>query len=114
MQYEGPDEIETGGITFTLDNQSDAENQLGVFGFSNIASFESDVAAFPVGTDIVENIRISAASTLDAWIVADSGKEVAKLVVLEAGWYVVDCAHIPPAETNPDHVWRGRTFEVVE
>lgn len=43
----------------------------------------------------------------------ESGGSLRSLEALKTGHHTVDCVHFPLAATNPDHMWRAGTVEVV-
>ena len=115
VRYQGPDEIVSGPVDFTLVNQLDEEAMLAGWRFPTRTALDAEMARLGLGQDMALNPD---SPTPEGGITqfafdAPAGEEATAMSLLPPGWYLMDVL------TNTygfnDHVWRADVIvEVVE
>jgi hypothetical protein len=85
-----------------------------LFHFDDRTDFAAELDYLAVGADTeLTGGELPVGGTVNTINTVESGGSLRSLEALKTGRHTVDCVHFPLAATNPDHVWRAGTFEVV-
>ncbi len=106
--------LAAGGAHIAFENATDDRMQFSVIRLQDKADFDAALADVPEGGEKEGLVAFPAGGELVAWARAEPRQEQMKLVILETGWHVVNCLHVDAGETDPDQIWRGKSFEVRE
>ena len=113
--YQGPAETAGGGlIDVTLENRSDIDIDAAVFWVRSDTALAAAFERLPPGTGSGITLGAPRGSRFEAWLQAPAGGSNKESLLLDAGLYLLDCARVPYGATNPDYLWRGGSFAVVD
>ena len=105
--------LSEGGAKIHYANLTEEKMQFSVHWFRFQAGFQGALAAIPEGTDKEGIIAFPAGARVVSWLRAEPLQDHTELVLLEPGWYTVNCFLVPQGETNPTRLWRAESFEVI-